>query len=326
MERVSGQGSFPPPPMNSSARKSLCVVLNRESGTISKLGPDHVEARLREVFSELGCEVEIHNVPGKEIPAALQSAREGTADAVIVGGGDGTVAAAATVLAGGEKPLGILPLGTFNLAARDVGMPLEWEKAAELLVTAPIGEMDLMDVGGQLFLCVVVLGFYPSLVLGQPEYHGSWIVKTFRTLVKTLGSAATFPPLQLRLDDGTAVHHHRTRMAVIANNDYEDLFGIIPKRRSLDGGYFTIYISKHTSQWGMIKSALTWILGRWKEDREITVLHATELEIEVKRKRRVAVMKDGELEKMTLPIRVKLIPKALRVIAPRLAENLSSES
>ena len=63
-----------------------------------------------------------------------------------------------------------------------------------------------------------------------------------------------------------------------------------------------------------------WIVGRWKQDREITTLRATELEIDVKRKRRIAVMMDGELEKMELPIRVKLVPKALQVIAPRFAE------
>ena len=312
--------------MSSARRGKLVVILNQESGTLLKLGPEQVEVELRRIFEELGCGVEIRRVPGKEVEAALRAARGSEADAVIVGGGDGTVAAAATIFAGQEKPLGILPLGTFNLAARDVGMPLDWQEAAKLLVTAPAGEMDLLDVEGKLYLCVIVLGFYPSLVLGQPEYHGSWIVKTFRTLVKALGSAATFPPLNLHLNDGTAVHNHRTRMAVIANNDYEDIFGIIPKRRSLDAGYFTVYISKHTSQWGMIKSALTWILGRWKEDREITIIHATELEINVRRKRRIAVMKDGELEKMTLPIRVKLVPKALRVIAPRLTETSPEES
>ncbi len=312
--------------MNPPPRKHLSIILNRESGTILKLGPDLVEAGLREIFGELGCEVEISNVPGKEIQAALEAARDGKAEAVIVGGGDGTVASAATVLAGGDKPLGILPLGTFNLAARDVGMPLEWREAAKLLVTAPVGGMDLLDVQGKRYLCVVVLGFYPTLVLGQPEYHGSWIVKTFRTLLKALRSAATFPPLHLQLDDGNAVHNHRTRMAVLANNDYEDLFGIIPKRRSLDAGYFTLYISKHTSQWGILKSVFQWILGRWKEDREITVLHATGLEINVKRKRRIAVMMDGEVQKLALPIRIKLVPKALRVIAPRLTETPATES
>ena len=96
--------------------------------------------------------------------------------------------------------------------------------------------------------------------------------------------------------------------------------------RSLDAGYFTLYISKHTSQWGMLKSVFQWILGRWKEDREITVLHATGLEINVKRKRRIAVMMDGEVQKLALPIRIKLVPKALRVIAPRLTETPATES
>ena len=312
--------------MNSTPRRHLSIVLNRDSGTILKLGPDLVEQGLREIFEGLGCGVEIKNVPGKEVQAALEAARDGKADAVLVGGGDGTVATAATILADQEKPLGILPLGTFNLAARDVGMPLDWQEAARLLVTAPAGQMDLMDVGGKRYLCVVVLGFYPSLVLGQPEYHGSWIVKTFRTLLAALRSAATFPPLHLHLNSGETVHVHRSRMALLANNDYEDIFGLIPKRRSLDAGYFTVYISKHTSQWGMIKSVLTWILGKWKQDREITIIRATDLEIDVKRKRRIAVMMDGELEKMVLPIRVKLVPKALWVIAPRLAETTPSES
>ena len=84
--------------MNPPPRKHLSIILNRESGTILKLGPDLVEAGLREIFGELGCEVEISNVPGKEIQAALEAARDGKAEAVIVGGGDGTVASAATVL------------------------------------------------------------------------------------------------------------------------------------------------------------------------------------------------------------------------------------
>jgi len=278
-------------------RTQLTFILNRESGTLVKLGPDLVESGLREIFTELGCQVEIQQMTGKEVQAALEAAREGSAEAVIVGGGDGTVASAATVFAGHEKPLGILPVGTFNLAARDVGMPLDWREAAKALVTAPVAEIDLLEVEGKLYLCVVVLGFYPALAMAQPEYHGSWIVKTLRTFYHAVRSAATYPPLHLRLNDGEQVKTHRTRLALLANNDYEDLFGIIPKRCSLDAGYFTVYISKHRTQSGLLKSCVTWVLGRWKQDREIASLRSTELEISVKRKRRISVMMDGELEK-----------------------------
>jgi diacylglycerol kinase family enzyme len=311
--------------MTDPERKHLVVVLNRESGTIVKLGPELVEQGLYEIFGALGCRAEILSVTGSQVSKALHAARDTEADAVIVGGGDGTVASAATALAGRERPLGILPLGTFNLAARDVGMPLDWQEAAKLLVTAPVAEMDLLEVDGRLYMCVVVLGFYPSLAIGQKEYHGSWLVKTMRTLWQTLRSAATYPPLHLRLSDGMSVKSYRTRLAMLANNDYEDIFGVIPKRRSLDAGYFTAYISNHHSRFQLIKACLTWIAGRWKQDSEISMFRTTELEIDVRRKRRLSVMMDGELSRIDLPFTVKLKPKALRVIAPRSAENTDTD-
>jgi diacylglycerol kinase family enzyme len=169
------------------------------------------------------------------------------------------------------------------------------KEAAAALVTAPEAEMDLLDVAGELYLCVVVMGFYPALAMAKPEYHGSWIVKALRTCWSAFSSVATFPPLYLCLQEGDRVERHRTRIALLANNDYEDLFGIIPRRRSLDAGYFTVYVSTHTSQLGLMRSFLAWVMGRWKQDRELKLMQATDLEIRVTRKRRVPVMMDGEI-------------------------------
>ena len=90
---------------------------------------------------------------------------------------------------------------------------------------------------------------------------------------------------------------------------------------SLDAGYFTVYVSKHRTRLGMARVVLAWLLGRWKQDSEIISLRATWLEIEVKRKRHLAVMMDGEVDKMALPFKVVLRPKALRVISPRIEED-----
>ena len=118
--------------------KTLSVILNVESGALIKLGPEKVEEGLLGVYKESNVKAQIRKVSGRGVRAALEAAREEDTDAVVVGGGDGTVATAATIFAGHKKPLGILPLGTFNLAARDVGMPLDWLEAARLMVTAPI--------------------------------------------------------------------------------------------------------------------------------------------------------------------------------------------
>jgi diacylglycerol kinase family enzyme len=307
--------------MERAPSRKFTVVLNRASGTVGRLGPEKVEAGLREILERAGCEVEISSVEGDGIEGALRAAREGDADVVVVGGGDGTVSAAATLFAGQDKPLGVLPLGTFNLAARDVGMPLEWEVAAELLVTAPVVEIDLMEVGGKVSLCVIVLGFYPALALGRPDYHGNWVVKMLRTLWEVSLGAATYPPLDLLLKEGDTVHRLRSRLALLANNDYQDMFGVLPVRQSLDAGHFTVYVSTHHSPPGLIVSGIAWALGRWSEDREIVKLRASELVIDVKRKGSLSVMIDGELKKIVVPFEVKLLPRALRIIAPGLGKE-----
>ncbi|MDB6136673.1 MAG: hypothetical protein JWM59_4916 [Verrucomicrobiales bacterium] len=301
--------------------RKVTVILNSQSGTIAGLGPEKVSERLKSLLQEAGLEADVHCVPGNEINATLESARAGDSDAVIIGGGDGTVAAAAGIFSGSDKPLGILPLGTFNLAARDVGMPLDWEAAAAALLTAPVAETDLLDVGGKPALCVLVLGFYPALQMGQPEYHGNWLVKAWRTAKMAVRSAAVFPPLSLTVSGNGTHSQYRSRIALLANNDYEDLFGLIPRRKTLSAGYFTLYISTHRTRLGMLKSFLAWTVGRWKQDRELKVVQATEIEIRVPRRKRLPVMRDGELEKTPMPLRVTLLPKALLVLAPRLAEE-----
>lgn len=290
------------------------------------LGYENVATKLRDLMAEAGVILDLHCVSGSKIPETLQQALVSDADAVLIGGGDGTVAGAAGVFAGSEKPLGILPLGTFNLAARDIGMPLDLEAAVRALLESPAGWMDMMDIGGNPALCVLVLGFYPALKMGKPEYHGNWLIKAIRTAGLALRSAATFPPLDLILRKNGQSTRHRSRIALLTNNDYEDLFGFLPVRRSLDAGFFTLYVSNHRTRFGMFKSFLSWTLGRWKQDRELTVLQATEIEIQVPGRRKLAVMRDGEIENLPLPLRVTLLPRALRVIAPRLGAAQQGEA
>lgn len=176
-----------------SSGRRFTVVLNEESGTVVRLGKDSIVEILQRVMSEAGVHLTLHAVKAAAIQDTLQSAAQSDADAIIIGGGDGTVASAATLLAGSQKAMGVLPLGTFNLAARDVGMPLDIEEAARALTTAPITQMDAMELNGRLYLCLIVMGFYPALMLATPEYHGWWMVKAMRTLRDSLRHWPPFP-------------------------------------------------------------------------------------------------------------------------------------
>lgn len=312
---------MPASPQTSPSRRFV-VVLNEESGTVVRLGKEAVVETVTKAFEEGGIQLEMHAVKAKELRKCLEEAVQSDADALIVGGGDGTVASAATLLAARGKTkamaMGVLPLGTFNLAARDLGMPLDLEEAARALTSAPVAPMDAMELNGRLYLCLMVLGFYPALKMARPEHHGWWLVRAFHTLRDSMRHATTFPKLSLDLvqEDGKKFQC-RTRVALITNNDYAEVFGVLPQRTSLNAGHFTVYVSTHRTRLGLLRSFLAYVLGRWKEDREVKRLQTTELEIHARRKRVLPVMMDGEVEKLELPLRITLRPGVLQVIAPR---------
>ena len=79
-------------------------------------------------------------------------------------GGDGTVAAVAAGLVGSEVPFGVLPAGTLNHFAKDLGLPLELEAAARMLLSGHVIRVDLGEVNGRIFVNNSSVGFYPQIV------------------------------------------------------------------------------------------------------------------------------------------------------------------
>ena len=83
----------------------------------------------------------------------------------MVGGGDGTISFAAAAAARSGKTLGILPLGTMNLFARSLGIPLEMTAAAEAVAGGEKVAVDIGDVNGRLFVHHVTLGLHARMIL-----------------------------------------------------------------------------------------------------------------------------------------------------------------
>ena len=144
------------------------------------------------------------------------------ADTVVFGGGDGTVSTGAAALAGGPKALGVLPLGTFNHFARDLGIPLELEDAVRTIAVGHVREVDVGEVNGRPFVNNSSIGLYPEMVRVRDElrrHHG------MRKGTAMLGAAREVlrdPPflrVDLRvLDDVARV---RTPFVFVGNNRYE---------------------------------------------------------------------------------------------------------
>jgi diacylglycerol kinase family enzyme len=118
------------------------VILNERSGTLLRDGAEEQKAALVEVFARHRVDATVQIAPGEAIIDGIRRAVEEGDDVIVAGGGDGTLSAAANVLASADLPLGILPFGTLNHFAKDLGVPLELEAAvAAIAVTHRVASM-----------------------------------------------------------------------------------------------------------------------------------------------------------------------------------------
>jgi diacylglycerol kinase family enzyme len=134
-------------------------------------------AAAREALQAAG-NVEIREVEPTNLTKALQDAvREGV-DRVIVAGGDGSLATAAGVLAGTEVSLGILPAGTLNHLAKDVGLPTDLVEAARIAVSGRVRLIDVGRAGERIFVNTSSIGAYVVFVRMRERLErrfGYWV-------------------------------------------------------------------------------------------------------------------------------------------------------
>lgn len=110
----------------------------------------------------MNVDAEVELVSGEQLAGALSAQTE--CDVVVVGGGDGSISAAAQILADTGKPVGVLPMGTLNHFAKDLGIPLELERAAATIARGVTREVDLGEVNGRIFINNSSIGFYARAV------------------------------------------------------------------------------------------------------------------------------------------------------------------
>lgn len=145
-------------------------------------------SRAVKVLNDAGWELEVQEShEGKELEQLAREAIRHNCDAVFVAGGDGSVGRVASALAGSEVALGVLPSGTANVWAKEIGLErLDWinlfalEKAAESLAHGSVRRVDMGQANSQQFLLWAGIGLDAQIV-SNLEPRGRW-EKTFGTV------------------------------------------------------------------------------------------------------------------------------------------------
>lgn len=293
------------------------IVINSKSGE-GIFGKSEPQERLKQVFTERGHQVDLSVVEPDQLEATLKEKANSAGEVLIVGGGDGTITTAARLLHGTGKTLGVLPLGTFNLAARDLKLPLDPFQAAEKLLDAEAIPIDLLKVNGEYCMCATVIGFYPALAKARENFHGrSWWVKSLRIVREIATVAVASPALNLTIVADGKTYHRRTRLTVFSPGGYEESVGVIPARKDLSSGKLTAYVSEHLSRGQMLFAAFGYLVGKLLDTEKMTKIESSEITINVRRRRSIPTMIDGEILRIALPCRLEILPRALNVLHPK---------
>jgi diacylglycerol kinase family enzyme len=297
--------------------KPVVVIINAGAGH----GHDHEAAdKLRELLRTAGLDAELVLADGGEaMIAGARRALEGGARLVAAGGGDGTINAVASVMVDSDVPFGVLPMGTLNHFAKDLGIPLELDAAVRNLAEGHPCAVDVAEVNGRIFLNNSGLGLYPDIVHDREKQQrrlgrGKWLA----ALWAALSALRRYPFLSMRVKVEGERLARRTPFVFIGNNVYKMQGLAIGERERLDGRTLSLYVAQHPTRLGLLRFAIEALLGRLGEERDFDVVLAPGMEIETRR-RHMRVSTDGEVTVMETPLRYRVRPGALKVVVPHRA-------
>jgi len=287
-------------------RKALLIVNPR-----SRSGADLLEAAAERLEAH-GIEP-VHRESGRrEDITSLIRAEGGDVDLVAVGGGDGTMSAAAPGVIERDLPLGILPMGTANDLARTLGIPADLETAIAIIAAGRTRRIDLGLVNGKPFFNVASIGL--SAELAQ-RLTGD-IKRRFGRLgygIVALQVLAQARPFRAVIASEEGSVRVRTLQIAVGNGRYYGGGLAVEKSAAIDDQHLDLYSLEVARAWKLALMARSFRAGEHGAWKEVRAIRAREFDVMTRRPRPVNA--DGEIVTST-PAHFRISPGAVTVFAP----------
>ena len=290
------------------------VFVNKEAGSVGEI---HQQATdITETFGEAGVEATVDAVEPQRLPDAMREAWKPGTDAIVIAGGDGTVNCAAGVAVESNIVLGVLPMGTFNHFAKDLGMPNDFSGAVRFLVEADVTAVDVGEVNGRVFVNNASIGVYPEMV-GEREdirRRRGW-GKLRAAPVAIVHTLRRLPVRRLRLTvDDSPPAEITTPLLFIGNGLFDEHGQRLGQRTSLSDHRLGAYAIVTSSRWRLILNAFRARLGGVEAAPQMQ-RHAGETLVVDSDEALLEIALDGEPTDLRVPLRFRSRAGALHVLA-----------
>ncbi|RLC61313.1 MAG: diacylglycerol kinase family lipid kinase [Chloroflexota bacterium] len=288
-------------------------------------GPRDVRRALKHVCSYLrrrgwSVELQLTKKPGDAIILARAAAQAGC-DVVVVAGGDGTVNEAVNGLVGTRTALSVLPVGTGNMWAKQLGIPtytltnpLRLREAAVGLTEGIIRPVDVGQVDDRYFLCWAGIGLDAQVTTEmEPRQRRTKRLGVLPYAIAAVLVARDFQGVRTRVSLDGSIVRGRTLLILVSNiQQYIGILHIAHEAR-MDDGLLDVFIFKGLGFQYAVRHLLKIISRRYLQDPQI--VHRQARHIEVWTEWAIPVQVDGD-PIGTTPVTLKVVPSALRVLVP----------
>jgi diacylglycerol kinase (ATP) len=299
-------------PRASRRQHSAVMIANPSSGSYARSAHDVEEtmAFLRQAGWQVDLQLTEAAGDGRRLAREAVAQK---ADVVIAAGGDGTINEVIQELAGSETALGVLPIGTVNVWAREMEIPLESEGAREVLLHGTTRRVDLGRINDRHFLLMVGIGFDGEVAQSVEKKR----LKRFGVLgylLTTLRMSLRFRGFRAALTlDKHEVRMHALQI-VIGNTQLYGGAITFTWHAKCDDGLLDVCIVHPGSRWRHLLLLRDLLLQR-KQERQL-VSYETCTSLEIRTHRPIALQIDGDAAGQT-PATIQTVPGALKVIVPQ---------
>lgn len=295
--------------------KRLVVIVNRKSG--KRDGPS-AGAVLREKLATRVGSFDLQFVDkGRDITRLAEAAVRNSADIVAVLGGDGTQTAVAGVLAGTGVAMAVLPAGTFNYFARELGVGESWQEALDCLLAGRLAKVSVGEVNGRVFLNNASFGAYPEILEKRESHYKRWGRSRLGAYWAVMAAVKDLRrPMHLDVVAGGEKRSYDTALAFVAKNALQlETLGLDGGDAVRDG-HFALFVAHAQRPLALIGAAVRLALGRVAHGRDFDLVISDEIVIATRPARRL-IASDGEKARMQGPFRLRVLHDSLTVVVPR---------
>jgi diacylglycerol kinase family enzyme len=305
------------PPVTSTAH----VIMNQHSGADDKAV---LTTEIETAFAAHGWQVEFVLADRRDLRSRTQQTVAQAPGAIVVAGGDGTINTVASACVEAKRPLGLVPAGTFNYVARNLGVPTEVSEAVAVIVNGWVREVDIGEINGRIFLNNAGIGLYAQMLERREQdkrRFGRSRMIAFFSGMRCLLSLHPLYAVEV-LADGQTARHQTTTLFFGCNALQLGDFNVTAAE-CLRHQKLAVLLLKLHSRWEASVAACAALLGRLDEAYTTEAFCASSIRVQTGR-RALKVAIDGEIVLLRSPLDVRLRPGALQVFAPAVEHNSAS--